>query len=96
MGRTRRRFNSAFKAKVALESVRGNKTLAELSQSYQVHPNAISNWRKQLLENLPEIFDGKRGPKPKETEELTDRLYQQIGKLQVELEWLKKKSNNLG
>jgi len=95
MGRSRRRFSSEFKAKVALESVRGNKTLTELSQAYEVHPNAISNWRKQLLENLPEIFEGNRGPKPKEAEELTDRLYQQIGKLQVELEWLKKKSNNL-
>ena len=90
MVRKRRKFSSEFKAKVALESVRGAKTLTELSQEYKVHPNAISNWRKQLLENLPEIFDSKRGPKPRETEELTDRLYQQIGKLQVELEWLKK------
>ena len=96
MVRKRRKFSSEFKAKVALESVRGAKTLTELSQEYKVHPNAISNWRKQLLENLPEIFDSKRGPKPRETEELTDRLYQQIGKLQVELEWLKKKFNNLG
>jgi len=92
----RRKFSSEFKAKVALESVRGAKTLTELSQEYKVHPNAISNRRKQLLENLPEIFDGKRGPKPRETEEFTDRLYRQIGKLQVELEWLKKKINNLG
>lgn len=96
MSRKRRIFSSAFKSKVALAAVRGNKTLIELSQEYEVHPNAISNWRKQLLENLPAIFDGNRGPKPRETEELTDRLYQQIGKLQVELEWLKKKSNNFG
>lgn len=96
MGQKRRNFSSEFKAKVALDSLRGSKTLTELSQKYKVHPNAISNWRKQLLENLPGIFDGKRGSKPRETEELTNRLYQQIGKLQVELEWLKKKISNLG
>jgi len=94
MVRKRRKFSSAFKSKVALEAVRGKKTLTALSQEYGVHPNAITNWRKQLLENLPAIFEGNRGPKPRETEELTNRLYQQIGKLQVELEWLKKKSNN--
>ena len=68
MVRKRRNFSPEFKAKVALHSVKGNKTLTELSQEYKVHPNAISNWRKQLLENLPDIFVGNRGPKPKEAE----------------------------
>lgn len=90
----RRSFDKNFKAKVALEALRGEKTLAELSSQYDVHSNMINNWKKQLLENLPELFEDKRtkaGKKKEETEN-TDELYRQIGRLQVENQYLKKKS----
>lgn len=87
----RKTFSKTFKSKVALESIKGYKTINELSREYQVHPNAISNWKKQLLENASQLFDTKRGRKSEEELRRTDELYQQIGKLQVELEWLKKK-----
>ena len=91
----RKTFSGEFKAKVALEAVKGQKTIIELAREYQVHPNVITNWKKQMLDNLSEIFDNKRGPRTEGNEELTDKLYRQIGKLQVELEWLKKKHESL-
>jgi transposase-like protein len=91
MPRKRKTFSKEFKAKVALEAIKGYKTINELSREYLVHPNAISNWKKQLLENVSEIFDTKRGRKKEEEKISSDALYQQIGKLQVELDWLKKK-----
>ena len=60
MGRKRRVFTDKFKAKVAMEAVKGVKTLAELASEYQVHPNQISDWKKRLLQNAPEIFSGSR------------------------------------
>ena len=91
MSQKRRKFSSEYKAKVALEAVKGEKTISELASKYSVHPNAISNWKKELLENISEIFSVKRGPKSTEEKATTEQLYQQIGKLQVELDWLKKK-----
>ena len=81
-----------FKAKVAFEAVKGDKTIAELSSEYAVHPNQIMQWRKQLLELLPEIFSRRKDNDKQEQEELAAELYQQIGQLKVELDWLKKKS----
>lgn len=95
MARSRKTFSGEFKAKVAMEAVKGQKTLNEIAREYQVHPNAISLWKKQMLENLPEIYNSKRGPRVEGNEELTDKLYRQIGKLQVELEWLKKKYESI-
>ncbi len=95
MSRKRKSFSNQFKAKVALEAVRGYRTISEVAKEYQVHPNVIANWKKQLLERLPEIFESKRGPRTDGQGELTDQLYRQIGKLQVELDWLKKKHNSI-
>ena len=92
MARKRRRFSAEFKAKVALEAVRGQKTLAELAVEHEVHANQIAQWKKQLLESLPEVFGRRREQDAAQQEELTGRLYQQIGQLKVELDWLKKKS----
>lgn len=92
MGRKRRRFSADFKAKVALEAIRGQKTTAELAGEYEVHANQITQWKKQLLEALPEVFGRRREQDATRQAELTDRLYQQIGQLKVELDWLKKKS----
>ena len=96
MGNTRKSYSSAFKAKVALEAVKKEKTIAQLSSEYGVHANQINQWRKRLLEELPEIFSKKRQKEEKDTEDLQDELYRQIGQLKVELDWLKKKSKQLG
>ena len=92
MARRRRRFTAEFKAKVALEAIKGHKTVAQLAGEYKVHGNQISQWKRQLLESLPEVFGRRRERDAAKQEELTDRLYQQIGQLKVELDWLKKKS----
>ena len=96
MGKTRKSYSSAFKAKVALEAIKKEKTIAQLSSEYGVHANQINQWRKRLLEELPEIFSKKRQKKEKDNEDLQDELYRQIGQLKVELDWLKKKSKQLG
>ena len=93
--RPRRNHGAAFKAKVALEAVKGEKTIAQISSEYGVHPNQISQWKKKLLEELPELFSEKRRSREVNKEELEAELYRQIGQLKVELEWLKKKSQIL-
>lgn len=91
----RRGHDAAFKAKVALEAVKGEKTIAQLSSELGVHGNQVRQWRKQLLEELPRLFSDHRRKEDKDREELLSELYQQIGQLKVELEWLKKKSQTL-
>ena len=88
MGRV---FTDKFKAKVAMEAVKGVKTLAELASEYQVHPNQISDWKKRLHQNAPEIFSGSRDGRAKSEEELTAPLYEEIGRLKMDVVWLKKK-----
>lgn len=95
MFRKRKSFSNEFKAKVAMESIKGFKTITELSQEYEVHPNQIGQWKKYFIVNSPDIFSGARGPRTEKNIELIDKLYQQIGKLQVELDWLKKKYESL-
>jgi len=92
MGSMRRRYDSAFKAKVALEAIKGERTVAEIASECGVHPNQIAKWKKQLLEGAHEIFSRDRKQNKRKTEDLESELYQQIGKLKVELDWLKKKS----
>lgn len=95
MSEVRKRHSAAFKAKVALEAVKQNKTIAQLSSEYGVHSNQISRWKQHLLQELPGIFSGKRKKKEKNAEELQAELYRQIGQLKVELDWVKKKSEQL-
>lgn len=90
--RKRRRFSAQFKARVALEAVREQKTIAQLAGQYQVHPNQISEWKRQLLQGAEELFAGRRDRVEQDHEALTARLCEQIGKLKVELDWLQKKS----
>jgi len=92
MAGKRRRFSADFKAKVALEAIKGQKTVAQLAGEYEVHANQITQWKRQLLESLPEVFGRRRELDAADQSELVDRLYQQIGRLKVELDWLKKKS----
>jgi transposase-like protein len=95
MGKRRMR-DAAFKAKVALEAVKGEKTLTQLAGEYGVHPNQIGQWRKKLLKELPILFSERGDHREKDRDELEAELYRQIGQLKVELEWLKKKSQILG
>nr|VFK41996.1 MAG: hypothetical protein BECKSD772F_GA0070984_111111 [Candidatus Kentron sp. SD] len=86
-----RKHTAQFKEKVALEAVKGHKTSGQLSSEFQVHPTVINRWKKQLLDSLPEVFQqGKKSPRTAE-EALTGSLYQEIGRLKMELDWLKKK-----
>ena len=94
--RSRRVYKGEFKAKVALEAVRGRLTINEIAKEYELHPNQISQWKKQFLESMAGIFDNSRAGSRQPEEELTNQLYEQIGRLKVELDWLKKKSAILG
>jgi transposase len=91
----RRNHDAAFKARVALETIRGEKTIAQIAAEYGVHPNQIRQWRQKLLEELPRLFSDRRKRVEKDGEELQAELYRQIGQLKVELDWLKKKSQVL-
>jgi putative transposase len=89
------RYDAKFKARIALEAIKGEKTLGELSGMYGVHPSQVTRWKKRALEGMEEIFSNNGERKQKEAEELQDELYKQIGQLKVELDWLKKKSGLL-
>ena len=91
----RNRYSADFKAKLSLEVIKGNRTLTEIASEAQVHPNLLMQWKRQLLESLPTVFADRRVKDNKEQEALTDQLYQQIGQLKVELDFLKKKSARL-
>jgi putative transposase len=88
----RKQHSAEFKARVALEAIKGLKTVNELATEHGVHPTQIHQWKKQVLDELPGIFSSRRAQSQKEQEDLTASLYQQIGQLKVELDWLKKKS----
>jgi putative transposase len=88
----RKRFDKSFKTKVALEALKGEETISELASRYEVHPNQISKWKKQALEGLPDLFGDKRQKGNKSASDREAELFEQIGRLKVELDWLKKKS----
>ncbi len=88
----RRIMSGAQKAKVALEAVKGSKTVNEIAQEFGVHPTQVGLWKKALLENASHLFDAKHGLKTADPQSDPERLYAKIGQLNMELEWLKKKS----
>ncbi len=88
----RKNFTDEFKAKVALEAIRGIKTVNEIGQEFGVHPTQVGTWKKLLQEQASSLFDAKRGPKPIDPSSSPERLYSEIGRLKMELDWLKKKS----
>ncbi len=91
MTTTRKQYSPKFKAKVALEALRGERTLSQLASQYHVHPMQVGQWRKTALEQLAELFvDGRKRKRPDGDVE-RDALYEEIGRLKVELDWLKKK-----
>lgn len=91
MGSSRKNYSAALKVNVALAALKGDKTLAQLSSEFGVHPNQIQEWKKRLLAEAPAIFSTRRSHLEREAEELQAELYRQIGQLKVELDWLKKR-----
>ncbi len=94
MTRKRRAFGAAFKAKVALAAVRGDKTTAQLASQFAVHTSQVTAWKKQLLDQAAGLFEDGRGRRD-ESAANEQELYEQIGRLKMEVEWLKKKSAEL-
>ena len=88
----RKQYSADFKTKVALEAIRGTKTANEIASEYGVHPTQITEWKKLVLERIPELFNTRGNEKHRDEEALIANLYQQIGQLKVELDWVKKKS----
>ena len=88
-------FTADFKAKVAIEALKGNKTINELTTEFGVHPSQIQNWKKLLLDGSKELFSGKKEKAEESVLQERDRLYAQVGRLAVELDWLKKKTGHL-
>jgi len=86
----RQNYSKEFKARVALDAIKGQKTISELASEYKVHPNQIGQWKRKLLQGSAELFSRGKDREVEAHEAEKDRLYRQIGKLQVELEWLKK------
>lgn len=91
MSKERKRFKSDFKAKVALEALKEIKTMNQLAQDFGLHPNQISLWKKELLTRAEDIFGMDKDKEKIKVDELVPKLYQEIGRLKVELDWLKKK-----
>ena len=92
MTTTRKRHSPQFKARVVIEAIRGYKTLSQLASQFKVHPIQIAKWRKAALEQMPELFvDGRTRKARSSGEADNNALYEEIGRLKVELDWLKKK-----
>ena len=93
MGEAKRKtYPASFKAKVGLEAIRGVKTANEIGQDHGVHPAQVGQWKKAILDQAGTLFETKRGRKQEDEQGEPDRLYSEIGRLKMELDWLKKKS----
>lgn len=91
MKKSRRTFTSTFKAKVVLEALKERNTVQQLADKFNLHPNQITTWKKEFLENADRVFEGTTNFNAVESEKEKGELYKQIGQLQVEINWLKKK-----
>jgi transposase-like protein len=91
MSRRRKRHDASLKARVALEAIKERETLAQISKRYDVHPTQVHQWKRKLEEDAAELFLRENGSKATEAFE-TKELYEQIGRLKMELDWLKKKA----
>jgi len=91
----RKSFTSKFKAKVAVEALKGHRTINEIAAEFEVHPTQVNAWKRQLLEGTGDIFSKGQQRQTESFEEERDKLYSQIGRLKVEVDWLKKKTGHL-
>ena len=91
----RKSFPSKFKAKVALEALKGHRTTNQIAAEFEVHPSQVNAWKKLLLEGSGDLFSKGRKQQAENSEEEKDKLYSQIGRLKVEVDWLKKKTGHL-
>ena len=96
MKKQRKTYSSDLKVRIALEAIKGQKTINEIAGQYGVHPNQVTQWKKQALAGLPDLFSNRRARVAEDDAALKANLYQQIGQLKVELDWLKKKVGLLG
>ena len=92
MTQKRKQYNMQFKFKVALDAAKGVKTINQLASDYELHPNQVSGWKKQLLEEGPSLFSRRVDRQQEQQAAQEAALYEQIGRLRMELEWLKKKA----
>ena len=93
MSSKRQNYSAEFKARVAMEAIIGDKTINEIASANGIHPNPVLNWKKELAEGAKEIFDKKRGRKPANDMNDPDNLLRQIGQLNIDIDWLKKKGS---
>ena len=92
MSKKRRQHSAQYKFQVALEATKGEKTVSQIGSIHNVHPNQVSQWKRQLLENGADVFSQNGANKHQDQEAIQTELYEQIGRLKMELEWVKKKS----
>ena len=92
MTRTRKQYSAEQKAKIALTAIKGQQTVNEIASDFGVHPSQVAQWKRQLLADAPQVFASTRAHQAEDADALHARLYQEIGQLKVELDWLKKKS----
>ena len=90
MTAVRKKHTVQTKVKIALEAIKGEKTIAEITSNYGIHATQVTSWKKQALESIPEAFSTKRKKQESDQQELIDELYKQIGQLKVENDFLKK------
>ena len=95
MAGQRKRYSAVLKAKVAIEAIKGQKTSNEIAAEYGVHPTQITQWKKQALDGLPDLFSTRASEQAKSEEALIASLYQEIGQPKVQVDWLEKKSKAL-
>lgn len=91
----RKSYSPEFKAKAALEAIKGVHTINEIASDHGVHPMLLTSWKRQAMDGLPDVFARPNSKAGAEAEALQARLYQEIGQLKVELDWLKKKSGRV-
>jgi transposase len=96
MKKQRRKHTAEFKARIALEAIRGIDTINEIAAKYEVHPVQVGNWKKELLDRVPELFERKNAAKNKDEELERAQLERKVGQLSMEVDWLEKKCVQLG
>ena len=96
MKKHRRKHSAEFKARVALEAIKGVKTLSEIAREYEIHPVMVGKWKTEMLDRLPELFEGNTSTKNKDTEKEQEQLHRKVGQLTMEVDFLEKKCKQLG